>query len=70
MIEFLTKLVKFFKIANVKGQFEDVYTKDETTAVLSSPDDERLPFCYKQSIFDPRPENCLSFSKKLPPKIV
>ena len=24
----------------------------------------------KQSIFDPRPENCLSFSKKLPPKIV
>ena len=55
MIEFLTKLVKFFKIANVKGQFEDVYTKDETTAVLSSPDDERLPFCYKQSIFDPRP---------------
>ena len=27
-------------------------------------------FFYKQSIFDPRPENCLSFSKKLPPKIV
>ena len=27
-------------------------------------------FSYKQSIFDPRPENCLSFSKKLPQKIV
>ena len=27
-------------------------------------------FFYKQSIFDPRPENCLSFSKKLAPKIV
>ena len=28
------------------------------------------PFFYKQSIFDPRPENCLNFSKKSPPKIV
>ena len=27
-------------------------------------------FFYKQSIFDPRPENCLSFSKKSAPKIV
>ena len=27
-------------------------------------------FFYKQSIFDPRPQNCLSFSKKLPQKIV
>ena len=30
-------------------------------------------FCrsfYKQSIFDPRPENCLNFSKKSPPKFV
>ena len=27
-------------------------------------------FFYKQSIFDPRPENCLSFSKKLAQKIV
>ena len=25
---------------------------------------------YKISIFDPRPENCLSFSKKSPQKIV
>ena len=24
---------------------------------------------YKQSIFDPRPENCLSFSKKSPQKL-
>ena len=28
------------------------------------------PFFYKQSNFDPRPENCLSFSKKLPQKII
>ena len=27
-------------------------------------------FLDKQSIFDPRPENCLSFSKKSPWKIV
>ena len=27
-------------------------------------------FFYKQSIIDPRPENCLRFSKKSPPKIV
>ena len=27
-------------------------------------------FFYKQSIFDPRPENCLSFSKKSTQKIV
>ena len=27
-------------------------------------------FCYKQSIFDPGFENCLSFSKKSPQNIV
>ena len=27
-------------------------------------------FFHKQSIFDPRPENCLSYSKKSPQKIV
>ena len=27
-------------------------------------------FFYKQSIFDPRPENCLSLSKESPQKIV
>ena len=43
-IEFLAILVKLFKIADVKGQFEKVHTKDETRAVLSSPDDERLNF--------------------------
>ena len=31
---------------------------------------QRTPFFYKQSIFDPRPENSLSFSKKSPQKIV
>ena len=43
-IEFLKKLVNFFKIANIKGQVKDVHTNDETRAVLSSPDDERLNF--------------------------
>lgn len=43
-IEVFTKLGKFFKITNVKGHFEDVPTKDETTAALSSPNDERLNF--------------------------
>ena len=28
------------------------------------------PFLYKQSIFGPSPENCLSFRKKSPQKIV
>ena len=43
-IEFLKKLVNFFKIANIKGQVKDVHTNDETRAVLSSADDERLNF--------------------------
>ena len=43
-IEFLKKLVNFFKIANIKRQVKDVHTNDETRAVLSSPDDERLNF--------------------------
>ena len=30
----------------------------------------KYTFFYKQSIFDPRPENCLGFSKKSPRKIV
>ena len=30
----------------------------------------KYTFFYKKSIFDPRPENCLSFSKKSHPKIV
>ena len=42
--EFLTKLVNFFKITNVKGQVKDVHTNDETRAVLSFPDHERLNF--------------------------
>ena len=42
--EFLTKLFKFVQIAHVKSQFEDVQTKDEARALLSSPDDERLNF--------------------------
>ena len=29
-----------------------------------------IPFFYKQFIFDPRPEYCLGFSKKLLQKIV
>ena len=29
----------------------------------------KINLFYKQSIFDTRPENCLSFSKKLPQKL-
>ena len=29
----------------------------------------KTPFFYKQSFFDPQPENCLSFSKKSPQKL-
>ena len=37
--------------------------------IVLSPLLEYAPFFYKQSIFDPRPENCLSFSKKSPQKL-
>ena len=40
------------------------------TEFFEGSDINDLPFLYKKSIFDPRPENCLSFSKKLPRKIV
>ena len=40
------------------------------TEFFEGSDINDLPFFYKTSIFDPRPENCLSFSKKLPRKIV
>ena len=30
---------------------------------------KNTPFFYKQSIFDPRPENCLNFFKKSPKKL-
>ena len=30
---------------------------------------KEYPFFYKESIFDPPPENCFSFSQKLPQKI-
>ena len=43
------------KIQNIKPSTAKVY---------------QYTFFHKQSIFDPHPENCLSFSKKLPQKIV
>ena len=49
-IGFLTKLVKFFKIENVKGQFEDMHTKDEIRTVLPSPNDERLNFFFSDPV--------------------
>ena len=36
-------------------------------ALLQRP--KTAPFFYKQSIFDPCPENCLSFSKNSPQKL-
>ena len=43
----------------------DVFTGQMIPQVI-----HHYTFFYKQSIFDPRPENCLSFSKKPPQKIV
>ena len=37
---------------------------------MAASDLGKYTFFYKQSIFDPRPENCLSFSKKSPQKII
>ena len=39
-------------------------------AVLHTDNRNLHLFLYKQPIFDPRPKNCLSFSKKSSPKIV
>ena len=39
-------------------------------SVRSEVTSQKYTVFYKQSIFDPRPENCLSFSKKSPQKIV
>ena len=47
---------------NVKVNINDQINKSSKSST---------PFLfYKQSIFDHHPKNCLSFSKKLPPKIV
>ena len=43
---------------------EEMITNDKILAKCFT------PFLYKLSIFDIRPENYLSFSKKSPPKIV
>ena len=37
-------MIKFFKIVNVKGQFENVRTKDALRSVISDNTDERLSF--------------------------
>ena len=44
--------------------------KYKTKLIGSTSDNASTPFFNKQSTFDPRPKNCLSFSKKLPQKIV
>ena len=38
--------------------------------VLTLKNESKYTFFYKQSIFDRCPKNCLSFSKKLPQKVV
>ena len=43
-------------------------TDMETVSGNSKIKQVQFPFFYKQSIFDPRPGNCLSFSKKMAPK--
>ena len=41
---FISKLVKFFKIVNVKGLYQDQRTRDGDKAVITSPDDIRLQY--------------------------
>ena len=43
-VDFIEKIVDFFKILNVKSQFEDVKTKDLKRAVFDNPNDQRLDF--------------------------
>ena len=51
-----------------------IFNNDFKTAIIRTDISDHFPitntFFYKQPIFDPRPENCLSFSKKSPSKIV
>lgn len=41
---FLSIFIKFFKIVNVKGRYEDICTRDKYRAVFSSNNDKRLNF--------------------------
>ena len=44
--------------------------KKKTSGLIEiSMSESNCTFFYKQSIFNPCPENCLSFSKKLPQKL-
>ena len=41
---FLSKIIKFWKICNVKGLYADVCFKDPAKGVILSPDDEKLNY--------------------------
>ena len=59
------KFTKFTsqKLTEVKMEVKVMIATKITTLITT-------PFFYKQSIFEPRPENCLSFSKISPQTIV
>ena len=60
------------KINEVKGEIPNI-TNSAIVIVLTGIENKMPNFSnlhlYKQSIFGPRPENCLSFSKKPPKKL-
>ena len=43
-ISFLSKIIKFWKICNVKGLYADVCFRDPAKGVILSPDDEKLNY--------------------------
>ena len=57
-----------FLEASVKVKLD--LSNNATKADLRNARGVDTPFLYKQSIFDPLPENCLSFSKQLPQRTV
>ena len=43
-VAFMEKIIRFFKIMNVKGRYKDVRTNDPLKSTISSVDDEILRF--------------------------
>ena len=64
-----TMLVAFVESAEVNGSNVMVRFPSGDMDILTGFTHFTPFFVYKQSTFDPRPENCLSFSKKSPQKL-
>ena len=73
LIHFIKKSVKTWKSQEklLKKHKVREMSKNHFWSVSHSPSGAQytLFFFYKQSIFNPRPKNCLNFSKKLPQKL-